>query len=108
LCCIASRVRSPIASRSHWLTAVIMLITSLPAAKPASSDSATEKCSSSDELAAKQHSRNSLSVRDIAERISVQDQEVSRLTRLNRTVLVELTHELCWPERGCLYGPPVE
>ena len=42
LCCIASRVRSPIASRSHWLTAVMMLITSLPAAEPVSSDSATE------------------------------------------------------------------
>jgi hypothetical protein len=39
---IASRVRSPIASRSHWLTAVMILITSLPAAEPVSSDSATE------------------------------------------------------------------
>jgi hypothetical protein len=42
LCCIASRVRSPIASRSHCETAVIMLITSLPAAEPVSSDSATD------------------------------------------------------------------
>jgi hypothetical protein len=30
----ASRVRSPIASRSHWLTAPMMVITSLPAAEP--------------------------------------------------------------------------
>jgi hypothetical protein len=39
---IASRVRSPIASRSHWLTAVMMFITSRPAAELVSSDSATE------------------------------------------------------------------
>ena len=47
-------------------------------------------CSSVDEFAAKYHSGNSLRVRDIAEGISVQDQEVSRFARLNRTVLVEL------------------
>ncbi|MEP6961524.1 MAG: hypothetical protein ABI995_05575 [Acidobacteriota bacterium] len=38
----ASRVRSPMASRSHWLTAPIIVITSRPAAEPVSSDSATE------------------------------------------------------------------
>jgi len=61
-------------------------------------------CSSVDEFAAKYHSGNSLRVRDIAEGISVQDQEVSRFARLNRTVLVELTHELCRPDRGRLDG----
>ena len=39
-------------------------------------------CSSIDELAAKQHSGNSLRVRDIAERVRVQDQEVSRFARV--------------------------
>src|ERR1035437_10105772 len=39
---LASRVRSPMASRSHWLTETIMLSTSLPEALPVSSDSATE------------------------------------------------------------------
>src|SRR5580700_6116076 len=39
---MASRVRSPIASRSHWLTAVMMFRTSRPAAEPVSSDSATD------------------------------------------------------------------
>ena len=43
LCCIASRVRSPIASRYHCETAVMMLITSLPAAEPVFKDSATEE-----------------------------------------------------------------
>ena len=38
----ASRVRSPIASRSHWLTAPMMVITRRPAAELVSSDSATE------------------------------------------------------------------
>src|SRR5437867_11189053 len=42
LCRSASRVRSPIASRSHWLTAPMMVITRRPAAEPVSSDSATE------------------------------------------------------------------
>ena len=39
---VLHRMCSPIASRSHWEAAVIMLITSLPAAEPVSSDSATE------------------------------------------------------------------
>ena len=39
---MASRVRSPIASRSHWLTAVMMFNTRRPAAEPVSSDSATD------------------------------------------------------------------
>src|ERR1039457_1987766 len=38
----ASRVRSPIPSRSHWLTAPMIVMTSLPAAELVSSDSATE------------------------------------------------------------------
>ncbi len=42
LCLKASRVLSPIASRSHWLTAPMMVITRRPAADPVSSDSATE------------------------------------------------------------------
>jgi hypothetical protein len=42
LCSSASRVRSPIASRSHCDTAVITLSTKRPAAEPVSSDSATE------------------------------------------------------------------
>src|ERR1039458_9923834 len=39
---MASRVRSPIASRSHWLTETMILRTSLPEAEPVSSDSATD------------------------------------------------------------------
>src|SRR5579864_6012672 len=39
---MASHVRSPTASRSHWLTAVMMFRTSRPAAGPVSSNSATE------------------------------------------------------------------
>src|SRR5665811_1995644 len=39
---MASRVRSPMASRSHWLTETMMLRTSLPEALPVSSDSATD------------------------------------------------------------------
>jgi hypothetical protein len=39
---IAFRVRSPIASRSHWFTEVVMFNTSRPAADPVSSDSATD------------------------------------------------------------------
>src|SRR5664280_2762339 len=42
LCRIASRVRSPMASRSHWLTETMILRTSLPEALPVSSDSATD------------------------------------------------------------------
>src|ERR1039457_5950422 len=38
----ASRVRSPIASRSHWLTAPMIVMTRRPAAELVSSDSATE------------------------------------------------------------------
>src|ERR1035438_584025 len=38
----ASLVRSPMASRSHWLTAPMMVITRRPAAEPVSSDSVTE------------------------------------------------------------------
>ena len=44
LCCIASRVRSPIASRSHWLTAVMMLIT-----QPARSRAGIERLRDRDE-----------------------------------------------------------
>ena len=42
LCRSASRVRSPIASRSHCETAAMMVVTSRPAAEAVSSDSATE------------------------------------------------------------------
>src|ERR1035437_8358488 len=42
LCRIASRVRSPMASRSHWLTETMMFRTSLPEALPVSRDSATD------------------------------------------------------------------
>jgi hypothetical protein len=38
----ASRVRSPIASRSHWDTAPMIVMTRRPAADPVSSASATE------------------------------------------------------------------
>src|ERR1039458_7634357 len=42
LCRIASRVRSPMASRSHWLTETMILSKNLTEAEPVSNDSATE------------------------------------------------------------------